>query len=113
MIRAAQQFMSSARFDGRRGQGQPCGLRLKARRSGCAHPQSRRGRQRRTELGIGAGRPPDGAALFSPGKEELGMNGKEIVSKFLEAEAKQDVQGMADVWRKTLFLKCICLAGLT
>jgi hypothetical protein len=25
------------------------------------------------------------------------MNGKEIVSRFLEAEAKQDVQGMADV----------------
>ena len=30
-------------------------------------------------------------------KEEHRMNGKEIVSRFLEAEAKQDVQGMADV----------------
>ena len=32
-------------FDGRRGQGQPRGLRLEARRSGRAHPQSRRWRQ--------------------------------------------------------------------
>jgi len=29
--------------------------------------------------------------------EELEMNGKEIVSRFLKAFAKQDVQGMADV----------------
>src|SRR6202008_3493143 len=29
--------------------------------------------------------------------EEPGMNGKEVVSRFLAAEAKQDVQRMADV----------------
>ena|SRR5206468_632826 len=29
--------------------------------------------------------------------QSAGMNGKETVSRFLEAEAKQDVQGMADV----------------
>lgn len=30
-------------------------------------------------------------------RRKPGMNGKEIVSRFLEAEGKQDVQGMADV----------------
>jgi ketosteroid isomerase-like protein len=29
--------------------------------------------------------------------QSAGTNGKETVSRFLEAEAKQDVQGMADV----------------
>ena len=30
-------------------------------------------------------------------KRSAGMNGKEVVSRFLEAEGKQDVHGMADV----------------
>ena len=33
------------------------------------------------------------------------MNGKEIVSRFLEAEAKQDVQGMADVLAENILFE--------
>ena len=41
------------------------------------------------------------------------MNGKEIVSRFLEAEAKQDVQGMADVLaEKVIFEMPFALQGL-
>jgi hypothetical protein len=49
------------------------------------------------------------------GREEHRMNGKEIVSRFLEAEAKQDVKGWPMFWRKTLCLKCHlpCRAYLT
>ena len=41
------------------------------------------------------------------------MNGKEIVSKFLEAEAKQDVQGMADVLAENIVFEMpFALPGL-
>ena len=38
------------------------------------------------------------------------MNGKEIVSRFLEAEAKQDVQGMADVLAEDIVFEMPFLA---
>jgi ketosteroid isomerase-like protein len=41
------------------------------------------------------------------------MNGKEIVSRFLEAEAKQDVQGMADVLAENIVFEMpFALPGL-
>jgi uncharacterized protein len=41
------------------------------------------------------------------------MNGKEIVSKFLQAEAKQDVQGMADVLAENIVFEMpFALPGL-
>ena len=41
------------------------------------------------------------------------MNGKEIVSRFLEAEAKQDVQGMADVLTENIVFEMpFALPGL-
>ena len=41
------------------------------------------------------------------------MNGEEIVSKFLEAEAKQDVQGMADVLAENIVFEMpFALPGL-
>jgi ketosteroid isomerase-like protein len=41
------------------------------------------------------------------------MNGKEIVSRFLEAEAKQDVQGMADVLAENIIFEMpFALPGL-
>ena len=47
------------------------------------------------------------------GREEQGMNGKEIVSRFLEAEAKQDVQGMADVLAENIVFEMpFALPGL-
>jgi ketosteroid isomerase-like protein len=38
-------------------------------------------------------------------QEEPEMNGKEIVSKFLAAEAKQDVQGMGDVLAENIIFE--------
>ena len=41
------------------------------------------------------------------------MNGKEIVSRFLEAEGKQDVQGMADVLAENIVFEMpFALPGL-
>ena len=41
------------------------------------------------------------------------MDGKEIVSRFLEAEAKQDVQGMADVLAENIVFELpFALPGL-
>ena len=45
--------------------------------------------------------------------QSAGMNGKETVSRFLEAEAKQDVQGMADVLAENIVFEMpFALPGL-
>jgi ketosteroid isomerase-like protein len=45
--------------------------------------------------------------------ERRNLNGKEIVRRFLEAEAKQDVQGMADVLAENIVFEMpFALAGL-
>ncbi len=46
-------------------------------------------------------------------EDESKMNGKEIISKFFEAQAKQDVQGMADVLAENIVFEMpFALPGL-